>query len=255
MMRTLYAESHSFNPYYNLAAEELMMENMRREPDAVLLYLWQNERSVVIGRNQDPFVECDVDRMHQDGVHVVRRKSGGGAVYHDLGNLNYTFIAPEPLADKGKWNRIVCCAVGRYGLEASVSGRNDLVIDGKKFSGSAFQKKEGIVLQHGTLMVDVDLDAVRSYLRPSRSKLQKHGIRSVEQRVRNLRSMDDAVSIEGLKENMREEFRIAYPSEGLIRLTIETWTDRDMLERKRKEYASEEFLYGMAAGGGSSDAL
>ncbi len=254
-MRTLYIEGNSFDPYYNLAAEELMMQKMQKEKDAVLLYLWQNEPSVVIGMNQDPLVECDVRLMLQKGCHVVRRKSGGGAVYHDLGNLNYSFIAPETAADRQKWNEIVCEAVGKYGLEAAASGRNDLVAGGRKFSGSAFRKSSGVILQHGTLMIDVKMDDVSTYLRPSCSKLQKHGIRSVEQRVVNLKELNNQISVDGMKENIKEEFRKAYLSKELFCLKIGTWIDSGELESKWKEYSSERFIYGAFTKGESADYL
>ena len=254
-MRTLYIESNSFDPYYNLAAEELMMQKMQKEKDAVLLYLWQNEPSVVIGMNQNPLVECDVRLMLQKGCHVVRRKTGGGAVYHDLGNLNYSFIASDSTADKQKWNEIVCEAVGKYGLKAAASGRNDLVTVGRKFSGSAFRKSSGVVLQHGTLMIDVNMDNVSNYLKPSCSKLQKHGIRSVEQRVLNLKDFNDQISVDGMKENIKEEFQKTYLSKKLFCLKIETWINSDELEHKWKEYSSGRFIYGAFTNRESADHL
>ncbi len=154
------------------------MEIMEKNTDSVLLYLWQNGPSVILGRNQNPFVECDVDSMRQDAVELVRRKSGGGAVYHDLGNLNYTVISHSILADKELWTGILCNTVRQWGLKPEKSGRNDITVEGKKFSGTAFSQKNDIIMQHGTIMVNVELDCMERYLRPNISKLQKRGIKS-----------------------------------------------------------------------------
>ena len=172
------------NPYVNLAAEELL--TMNGGPDEVILYLWQNANTVVIGKNQNPWRECKVEAMEENGAHLARRLSGGGAVYHDLGNLNFTIIAPQDLYSVPKQNQVILQAVEDLGIHAEVTGRNDLTIDGAKFSGHAYYSSHGRCYHHGTLMMDVNFDDLSNYLQVSTAKLKSHGVQSVRSRVTNL---------------------------------------------------------------------
>lgn len=178
--------SEERDPYYNLALEEDLLRGVR--PDEVILYLWQNEKTVVIGRNQNPYLECDVSQLTASGVHLARRISGGGAVYHDLGNLNFTFIYHESRKNLDKQLNVIKKAVEALGgVTVELSGRNDLTIQGQKFSGHAFYAEDGHEFHHGTLMVDVDLGQLENVLKPSKLKMQAKGITSVKSRVVNLK--------------------------------------------------------------------
>ena len=175
------------DPYLNLATEEYLLEN---EDDDVFM-LWQNEPSVVVGINQNIRAEVDTAALNSRGVHPVRRITGGGAVYHDEGNLNYTFIArSEGGIDFKSFSEPIIKALATLGVTLTLSGRNDLCLpDGRKVSGNAQCKRGGRVLHHGTLLFESDLGALSSLLTPSPEKLATKAIRSTAARVANLREL------------------------------------------------------------------
>ena len=142
------------DPYGNLAMEEHLLSLAGEEE--IILYLWQNRRTVVIGQNQNALREVNLARLGRDGGRLARRLSGGGAVYHDLGNLNFTFLVNKDEYSLEKQLQVIINAMGRLGLKAEKSGRNDILIDGKKFSGNAFYEQEKHCYHHGTIMVDVN---------------------------------------------------------------------------------------------------
>ena len=149
-------ESSGFDPHKNLAAEKHLMDIT--PPGVCLLYLWQNQNTVVIGKNQNAWLECRTTLLAQEGGVLARRLSGGGAVFHDLGNLNFTFIMRKEDYDLDKQLAVIQKACAYAGIDAQKSGRNDLLADGRKFSGNAFYQNRTHAYHHGTLMVDVDRD-------------------------------------------------------------------------------------------------
>lgn len=177
-------KTDSTDPYVNLAAEEHL--TMNAEDDVMTLYLWQNARTVVIGKNQNPWRECDVEAIKRDAISLARRISGGGAVYHDLGNLNFTFIAKDGLFDIERQTEVILLACRLLGINASKTGRNDLTVAGKKFSGHAYYSSGGFNYHHGTIMMDVRGDDLSKYLNVSADKLKSKGVASVRSRVTNL---------------------------------------------------------------------
>ncbi|MCJ8013608.1 lipoate--protein ligase [Paenibacillus sp. KQZ6P-2] len=206
MNRIVVSEEH--DPYYNLALEEDLLKNVRQ--DEVILYLWQNEKTVVIGRNQNPYLECDVSELTARGIHLARRISGGGAVYHDLGNLNFTFIYNESNKNLEKQLNVIKKAVETFGVAVELSGRNDLTIQGQKFSGHAFYAESGNEFHHGTLMVDVELSQLAKVLKPSKLKMEAKGITSVKSRVVNLKKLNPSFSVDKLIELLTIYFTEAY---------------------------------------------
>lgn len=207
-MKLTYIESESNNPYKNLALEEWLLNSL--EDDEVILYLWQNAHTVVIGRNQNAWKECNISTLEADGGHLARRLSGGGAVYHDLGNMNFTFLAKKPFYDVSKQTDVVLKALKNLGFDAEKSGRNDLLADGKKVSGNAFYEHDGRCYQHGTLLVDVDKDKMASYLNVAPDKLKGKGVSSVKARVGNLAQMDPTLTIDALKSALKNAFADVY---------------------------------------------
>ena len=173
------------DPYVNLAAEEYL--TMNAEEGMVTLYLWQNAHTVVIGKNQNPWRECDVEAIKRDGIYLARRISGGGAVYHDMGNLNFTFIARDDLFDIERQTDVILLACRLLGINAAKTGRNDLTVAGKKFSGHAYFSSGGYNYHHGTIMMDVAAEDLSRYLNVSEAKLKSKGVASVRSRVTNLR--------------------------------------------------------------------
>jgi len=204
----LFCLSDQTNPYANLALEEFLLWHVR--PGERVLYLWQNRHTVVIGINQNPWKECHIRDLEADGGFLARRMSGGGAVFHDLGNLNFTFLALEDYYAVDKQLDVIVCAIKKIGIQAEKSGRNDLLVDGKKFSGNAFYHARGHCFHHGTLLVDVNLSHLSKYLNVSPSKLQSKGVNSVRSRVVNLKALVPAMTIESLQKALIEAFGEIY---------------------------------------------
>lgn len=176
------------DPRTNIALETYLVE--KRLTDQPLLLFYINEPSIIIGRNQNTVEEVNQRYVEEHGIHVVRRMSGGGAVYHDLGNFSYCFIQEEhgPARDFSVFTRPVIEALHQMGVAgAKLEGRNDLLIDGKKFSGNAMYIRNGRMTAHGTILYDADLDAVTAALKPRADKIESKGIKSVRSRVTNIR--------------------------------------------------------------------
>lgn len=201
-------QSASVDPYYNLAVEQYLLETVA-EGEAVL-YLWQNRNTVVIGRNQNPWKECRTTLLSEEGGHLARRLSGGGAVFHDLGNLNFTFLIPQSAYNLDRQFAVIGEAVASFGIRTEKSGRNDMLAEGRKFSGNAFYKNGKQAYHHGTLLVDVDMERMTRYLNPSKAKLQAKGVDSVRSRVVNLRELCPHVTIDAMKAAMAEAFGKVY---------------------------------------------
>ena len=203
------------NPHYNLAVEEYLFRHVRDD----VCMLWQNAHTVVIGKNQNAFAEVDIDALRRDGVHLARRITGGGAVYHDLGNVNFSFISAnnaETGLDFARFTAPILKALASLGVHAELSGRNDLLLDGQKFSGNAQYSADGRTLHHGTLLFDADLSVLARYLRPDEEKLKSKGIKSVRSRVTNLKphlqiSATTGEFIELLAQYLRAEYTPAEP--------------------------------------------
>lgn len=209
MIHKLYVfESASYDPYYNLAVEKYLLETVA--PDACILYLWQNENTVVIGRNQNPWAECSVARIEEDSVQLARRLSGGGAVFHDLGNLNFTFLVSEENYNLDRQLSVIETMCRSFGISAERSGRNDILVDGKKFSGNAFYNSKGRSYHHGTLLIQADMQKMPRYLNPSKAKLSAKGVASVRSRVTNLTEYNTFLTIPAVKQAMIQAFSSVY---------------------------------------------
>ena len=191
------------DPQINLAIEEYVLKNMDIDKDSFLLF-YINEPSIIIGKNQNTVEEIDTDYVDANGIHVVRRLSGGGAVYHDLGNLNYSFITKddgESFRNFKKFTEPVVQALAEMGVKAELLGRNDILVEGRKISGNAQFSTNGRMFSHGTLMFDTEIERVVSALKVRKDKIESKGIKSIRSRVANIS--------EFLKEPMTiEQFRM-----------------------------------------------
>lgn len=195
------------DPAENLALEETLLFIPRREP---WLYLWRNRPVVVIGCNQNPYLECSLDELERNGIMLARRLSGGGAVYHDLGNLNYTFLCPEDQMDIQRQTGVLQQALGDLGIVCTFSGRNDLLVGGRKISGQAYYTENGCAYHHGTLLIDVDLERMAQALTPSGLKLKTKSISSVRQRVANLREFAPNLTVTAAARALIARFQQEY---------------------------------------------
>lgn len=196
------------NPYKNLALEEYLLKHVG--DSECILYLWQNEKTVVIGKNQNPWKECRITELEGDGGKLVRRLSGGGAVFHDLGNLNFTFLAAKDNYNIEKQLEVILEAVKGLGIPAEKTGRNDISVEGRKFSGNAFYSDGYHCYHHGTILVNVDMSMLSHYLNVSRDKLVTKGVESVRSRVTNLTEYDSTLTIEIMKKELIEAFQRVY---------------------------------------------
>jgi lipoate-protein ligase A len=182
-MNYLYV-SPSQSGWDNLALDEYFLDHLGE--DDFLMYFYVNANAVIIGRNQNPWRECHVERIKADGAYLARRMSGGGAVYHDMGNLNFTFAARDGIFDIERQTDVILLACRLMGIRAEKTGRNDLTVSGRKFSGHAYYSSNGYNYHHGTIMIDVDPGDLGKYLRVSEAKLKSKGVASVRSRVVNL---------------------------------------------------------------------
>lgn len=195
--------SKETNPYFNIALENYLFNNVNED---IILYLWLNDKSVIIGRNQNLFAETNIDYLEENNIYPVRRLSGGGAVYHDLGNLNFTLIMKEDKSDDKKLIEFLKNVFNKLGIESEFSGRNDLLYKGKKFSGHAYYIEDDNYMYHGTIMINVDLEELTRSLTPSNLKLKSKGIESVRSRVINLSEIDSSIDIDKLIESFLKTF-------------------------------------------------
>ncbi|SJL83177.1 lipoate--protein ligase [Vibrio palustris] len=191
MNKTRVLISNSHNPWFNLAVEDIIFRSM--SADQRVLFLWQNDDTVVIGRAQNPWKECRTEQMERDNVTLARRQTGGGAVFHDLGNTCFTFMAGKPEYDKTVSTQIVLDALASLGIDAQANGRNDLVVSDengiRKFSGSAYRETINRGFHHGTILMSTDMTRLGDYLNPDEKKLKAKGITSVKSRVINLNTL------------------------------------------------------------------
>lgn len=236
-MPMIYIRLHTTDPYRNLAIEEYLL----RHSDEDIFMLWQNEPSVILGKNQNAYAEVNLTYARERGIHVVRRITGGGAVYHDAGNLNYTFITKKSKADVLDYAYFaapILSALGKLGLSCQLSGRNDLECEGRKFSGNAQAVVGERILHHGTLLFDANTAEMGAVLHRDEEKLAYRGIHSHESRVVNLRSLlGDGFSVEDFISHIERE---VLAETGAVRADAPACAKIDALCARN---ASEEWIF------------
>ena len=244
-MKLSYLDLMTTDPSYNLAMEQYVFDCLPR--DRMYFMLWQNDNAIIVGKYQNTIAEINEEAVRERGICVVRRLSGGGAVYHDMGNLNFTFIT-----DVGESNALdlklfcqpVARALQKLGVDAQVNGRNDITIDGKKFSGNSQYIRQGRVMHHGTIMFDSDLSVVSEALRVDPTKIQTKGIRSVRSRVTNVAEhLPEKVTLPEFRRILLENILKENPGEAYPL----TQDDLAAVEKLRAErYATWDWNYGFS---------
>ena len=238
-MKQQFIVSNQTNPYWNIAVENYLVEHA----ECITLYLWRNRRTVVIGQNQNPFSEVNVEALEADGGYLMRRKTGGGAVYHDDGNLNFSFVVPKSLYDQRRQFAVIQRAVESFGLHTELSGRNDILAEGRKFSGNAFSKGRVNDLHHGTLLISGDMSDLARYLKPKPAKLQKHGVQSVRSRVVNLSELNPGITPDSIVPRLRAAFELEYSGKSEYSEYSEI-IKRPEVRALYEQFASPEWKYG-----------
>ena len=224
------------DPYFNLASEEYLLET---EQDDVFM-LWQNQPAVIIGRNQNAYAEINRSFVEENGIPVVRRLTGGGAVFHDLGNLCFTFITSRekcPEMDFSRFCKPVIDALRQLGIPAELSGRNDMTVEGRKFSGNAETVYNDKVLHHGTILLTADLSRLEGALKVDEEKMRSKGIKSVRSRVCNLSEYRPDLTVEELKDHLESTFEEAP-------ITFSTLQIESITSLARTKYATWEWNFG-----------
>ncbi len=198
----IYIKNNDNRPQYNLALEEYVFTQLEQFDEIFLL--WINEPSIIVGKNQNTIEEINLDYTKENNIHVVRRLSGGGAVYHDLGNLNYTITSKgnnTVAFNFEEFTKPVLEVLSELGVEAKFTGRNDIVIGEQKFCGNAQYMSKDKVLHHGAMLFDVDLTVLTNALKVSKDKIESKGIKSVRSRVTNIiEHLEDKITVEDFKE-------------------------------------------------------
>lgn len=205
MDKFLFLTHENTDPYFNLASEEYLLKHKKE----YFIYLWRNAPAVIVGVNQNALQEVNSEYTISHGIKVVRRLTGGGAVYHDLNNLCYTVIAPfcENTDAYREFTAPVIEYLNSLGVNAEFSGRNDITVDGKKISGNAQTVSGDRIMHHGTLLFDTDMNALSSALKPNKLKMESKGIKSVRARVANIKDYLPNITVERFKNGLSEHFR------------------------------------------------
>ena len=232
----LMVQSSSKNVFRNLAIEEYLMEHAAES--GPVLFLWQSDCAVVVGKNQNPWRECRLDLMRNEGVPLARRISGGGTVYHDAGNLNYCVVVDRTKYREELAYAMVFQALESLGVRAEKTGKSNLSVDGLKFSGNAFCFRKGRALHHGTLLLDADLGRLNRYLGPMFGQIETRAISSAPARVANLGL--DVAEVSGA---LQKSFSALYGDGSLFRW-LEADLDGAALLSLEEKHRSNRWKYG-----------
>lgn len=233
---------HNTDPYFNLATEEYVLKNFNEDS----FMLWRNAPCIIVGKHQNTLAEINVDYVKKQNIPVVRRLSGGGAVFHDLGNLNFTFIhsgEKENLIDFRKFTLPILEVLQKMGLDAKFEGRNDLTIGGKKFSGNAEHVWKNRVLHHGTLLFSSRMSDLSQALNVDPRKFKDKAVKSVRSRVTNISEhLKEAMDVVQFSERILAHMVEKYPDARITELTSE---DRDQIDTLvREKYGTWEWNFG-----------
>jgi lipoate-protein ligase A len=238
-------KSFSYDPWFNLAVEDLLLDMVDKYQ--YLLFLWRNRDTIMIGKNQNPWKECRPGMLEEEGGYLARRLSGGGAVFNDLGNLNFTFLMSRANYNPAKQTGIVLKAVQNFGIAAEQTERDDLTVNGRKFSENTFCFRTNSACHHGTILIASDLEKMAKYLQAPEDKIPSKGIEPVRSRVVNLNEYAPSLTVEALMDRLCYEFAKVYqrnPSEWRTKVRSIAELDQVKIRDLYRKYASWEWRYG-----------
>lgn len=235
--------THNFtDPYFNLASEEYFLRNFDEE----IIYLWRNDNAVIVGKHQNTIEEVNKEYVDEHNIKVVRRLTGGGAVFHDINNINYSVILPYEMdlfSNYAFFTKPICEYLNTLNVSAELNGRNDITIDGLKFSGNAQAVVGRRIMHHGTLLFSSNTSDIEGALNPSKLKIQSKGVKSVKSRVTNISShLKEEMSTEEFMKGLYDFFRNTLPD-----CRIYTLTDDDIAEIQKladSRYSTWKWNYG-----------
>jgi lipoate---protein ligase len=233
--------SRNPDPFRNLAVEDCLLKNVRE--NEIILFMWQSESAVVIGKNQNPWLECNPHLLRADGVKLARRFSGGGAVYQDLGNLNYSFIMDRNLYDQQNQMRVVINAIEKMEIRAGTGSNNSLVIDKRKFSGNSFSLKADRAMHHGTILVSTDFSNMSAYLKPAGLKITARSVGSNPMEVVNLATIEPSLNVDVVAGLLAMSFDEMYETKSPITYG-ETALDAARINEAFRKFATWDWNYG-----------
>ncbi|KAJ2220022.1 hypothetical protein IWW45_009198, partial [Coemansia sp. RSA 485] len=238
--------SRCTDPYTNLAFEDWILR--KSDPESFILYLWRNRPTIVIGRNQNPWKECNLRMMAERDVLLARRTSGGGAVYHDMGNTNYTVVMPRDAFTRDRCAQMVACALVNQDIPAYVNARHDVAVDGKKISGSAFKLTSKRAFHHGTMLIDTDLGRLNGMLRSkAHDEIAALGVDSVRSVVANLRDYSWTIDHQTFCDAVMLEFSRTFGALNENNVTVWNEGDKDvaaLVDDERSRIQTWKWLYG-----------
>ncbi|GAB1399906.1 lipoate--protein ligase [Aminivibrio sp.] len=240
-IETFIAGSPYVSPWINLAFEENLLP--LASDRGIILYLWRNQHTVVIGRNQNAWKECRTALLEEEGGTLARRLSGGGAVYHDLGNLNFTFFTSPRHYDVSRQTEVLIRALQFLGISAVRTGRNDISVHDRKVSGNAYYSGKAGRFHHGSILINGNIDRMSRYLQPSEAKLRGKGIDSVRSRVANLREFQNSITVDGVKNAIAAAFLDEYGGRGEP-IDLCDMLDDGGFQFLLNKYSSRDWIYG-----------
>lgn len=232
--------AEGLKPYRNQAIEKYLLDTCQE--GEMILYLWANDKTVFIGKNQNAYTECRIPALNQIGGYIARRFTGGGAVYHDKGNLNFTFVTHSEDYNIANQFAVILDAVRALGFDAELNGRNDLTIEGKKFSGNAFYRSETVCLHHGTILINSNKNEIARYLQVGRLKLNAKGVKSVESRVCNLNEYGH-VGLSEVEDALKTAFLGRFPN-AERQFLKESDLPEDKLKVLTERFADQDYVLG-----------
>jgi len=240
----LIVKRHHTNPYFNLAAEEYFL----KDSDEDIFMLWRNEPAIIVGKHQNTLSEINTDFVKENNIRVVRRLTGGGAVFHDLGNLNFTFIQSNKdhtLNDFRKYTEPILDVLQKLGIDARFEGRNDLTIEGKKFSGNAEMVWKNRVFHHGTLLFSAGMTDLSQALKADPLKFQDKAVKSVRSRVTNISEhLQEPMDVMQFSDLIQQHITGMYPDASLYELTNE---DHRLIEElSQTKYSTWDWNFGIS---------
>lgn len=227
--------------YWNFALEEYMLDTVK--DNEFIFYVWRNSPSVLIGRHQNIYSECNLDIMKKEGVKIVRRRSGGGTVYFDLGNVTYSFIAPKKIFNIDDNFNFVIKALDKVGFNTYRSGRNDIIYNDFKISGNAFYNTSNRYLHHGTILLNVDIENMAKYLNVSKKKLESKGVKSVKSRVANLSSFNKDLYYDDIVKAFYETYT-EIAGNNITITEIESFQSNPDFKKYYDKHISSDWIYG-----------